>query len=108
MTTVQCVLHCTVLYCTDLLCNVLHCTALCFAVDANHGHVARSLLEAGSDPDVMTQEGIVAADLVNTARNSMLRDIILKFSKHRSKIFAKELLEDKKPLNKNNRFCFLF
>ena len=71
-------------------------TALCFAVDANHGHVARSLLEAGSDPDIMTQEGIVAADLVNTAQNSMLRDIILKFSKHRSKIFAKELLEDKK------------
>ena len=71
-------------------------TALCFAVDANHGHVARSLLEAGSDPDIMTQEGIVAADLVNTAHNSMLRDIILKFSKHRSKIFAKELLEDKK------------
>ena len=70
-------------------------TALCFAVDANHGHVARSLLEAGSDPDIMTQEGIVAADLVNTAHNTMLRDIILKFSKHRSKIFAKELLKDK-------------
>ena len=70
-------------------------TALCFAVDANHGHVARSLLEAGSDPDIMTQEGMVAADLVNTALNSMLRDIILKFSKHRSKLFAKELLEDK-------------
>jgi ankyrin repeat/SAM/basic leucine zipper domain-containing protein 1 len=70
-------------------------TALCFAVDAQHGHVARILLEAGADPDIATQEGIVAADLANTSEDSMLLDIILKFSKNRSKLFAPDLLENK-------------
>ena len=70
-------------------------TALCFAVDAQHGHVARILLEAGADPDIATQEGIVAADLANTSEDSMLLDIILKFSKNRSKLFAPDLLESK-------------
>ena len=69
-------------------------TALCFAVDANHGHVVRALLEAGADPDIATQEGTVAADLANTSGDSMLLDILLKFSKNRSKLFSSEFLKD--------------
>ena len=70
-------------------------TALCFAVDAKQGHVARILLEAGADPDIATQEGIVAADLANTSEDSMLLDIILNFSKNRSKLFVPDLIENK-------------
>ena len=69
-------------------------TALCFSIDADHGHVARALLEAGADPDIATQEGIVAADLVNTAENSMLLDILVKFSKNRSKLFSPEFMQE--------------
>jgi len=51
-------------------------------------------LEAGADPDIATQEGIVAADLVNTSENSMLLDIVVKFSKNRSKLFSTEFLRE--------------
>ena len=83
-------------------------TALCFSIDADHGHVARALLEAGADPDIATQEGIVAADLVNTSENTMLLDIIAKFSKNRSKLFSPEFLreniesKEKEPLSANS------
>ena len=83
-------------------------TALCFAIDADHGHVARALLEAGADPDIATQEGMVAADLVNTSENTMLLDIIVKFSKNRSKLFSPEFLresiehKEKEPLSANS------
>ena len=76
-------------------------TALCFSIDANHGHVARLLLEAGADPDIATLEGIVAADLVNTSENSMLLDIVVKFSKNRSKLFSPDFLRETNDFKQN-------
>ncbi len=40
-------------------------TALAFAVDAEKGHVARRLLEAGANPDIATLDGPLPIDMAD-------------------------------------------
>ena len=39
-------------------------TAACFAADRGHGHVLRTLLDSGADPDSVTLEGQKLLDFV--------------------------------------------
>ena len=40
-------------------------TALTFAVDAEFGNVARTLLEAGANPDIATLDGPLPVDIAD-------------------------------------------
>lgn len=59
-------------------------SALMFAVDSDHGHVARRLLEAGADPDLANVEGTVASDMAASRGNVALQSTIERFSKRKS------------------------
>merc|ERR1719354_974955 len=65
-------------------------TALCFAVDRNHGHVARTLLEAGADPNVITLDGQMLVDLV-PPKNQILTEIVEAFVTRKKSLIADDI-----------------
>jgi len=56
-------------------------TALMHAADGGHGQTARTLLEAGAHPDVISYEGYTAADLAAIQSHFALQEVIQKLSK---------------------------
>ena len=55
-------------------------TALMYAVDGGHGAVARTLLELGADPDIISEDGLRAADLAAQHSNPVLEEVLEKYS----------------------------
>ena len=56
-------------------------TSLLYAVNAEHGDIARKLLEAGANPDIPSRDGTLAADLAASKNMPTLQSIIKHFSK---------------------------
>ena len=56
-------------------------TSLLYAVNAEHGDIARKLLEAGANPDIPSRDGTMAADLAASKNMPTLQSIIKHFSK---------------------------
>ena len=54
-----------------------------FAADGGHGAVVRTLLEDGADPDLISVDGVTAADLAAQHSNPTLQRIIEEFSARR-------------------------
>ena len=54
-----------------------------YAIDGDHGHIARRLLEAGARPDLAGSEGVLPVDLAMTKGHANLQAIVGEYSKIR-------------------------
>ena len=67
-----------------------------FGVDGGHGAVVRSLLEAGANADVISFDGLTAADLAVNHDKPTLQRVVEAFSQKKGLTMLQEKLRESK------------